>query len=99
VAHAFVSFSHAVMTARTSGPGHGTIKLSFDGSRCLFSELAAAYPLKLLAPRLDNARVAIVYILSYGGGLVGGDRVHLDVEVQTGAALLALTQVRRCMFR
>jgi urease accessory protein len=70
-------------------PGHGRVRLAADGA---FAELAAAYPLKLLAPRLAHPRVAAVYILSYGGGLVGGDRVQLDLEVESGAILLALTQ-------
>jgi urease accessory protein UreH len=87
------------MASRTRRPGYGTITLSFDGTRSSYSELVAAYPLKLLAPHSDNVRVALVYILSYGGGLVGGDLVHLDVEVRSGAALLALTQVRRSCSR
>lgn len=38
--------------------------------------------------------VGIAYMLSYGGGLVGGDRIELEVDVGEGAALMLLTQVR-----
>jgi urease accessory protein len=73
--------------------GHGAIRLQSDGHSVLFSELSATYPLKLLSPRLHHPRVAAVYIMSYGGGLVGGDLIKLDVNVDSDAILLALTQV------
>ena len=73
--------------------GHGRVILRNDGSGNVFSELAATYPLKLLSPRLPSPNVSIVYMLSYGGGLVGGDSVLLDVEVHDEARLVILTQV------
>ncbi|KAL0071848.1 hypothetical protein AAF712_000770 [Marasmius tenuissimus] len=36
--------------------------------------------------------VAIVYVLSYGGGLVGGDRVQLSVKVEKGSSIMLLSQ-------
>lgn len=73
--------------------GHGRIVLHNDGAANGFSVLAATYPLKLLSPQLTSPNVSIVYMLSYGGGLVGGDRIHLDVEVHDGARLCILSQV------
>ncbi|KAG8219719.1 hypothetical protein J3R82DRAFT_687 [Butyriboletus roseoflavus] len=43
----------------------------------------ATYPLKLLSPKLAQDIVAIVYVLSYGGGLVNGDHVKLNVDAVT----------------
>ncbi|KAI5835277.1 hypothetical protein K523DRAFT_411638 [Schizophyllum commune Tattone D] len=49
--------------------GTGRICLSLLDSSAVFSELSATYPLKLLSPRTSPPNVAVVYILSYGGGL------------------------------
>jgi len=61
--------------------------------------LSYTYPLKLLSPRSSTAvqdeaaqRVAILYSLTYGGGLIGGDRIELSLDVKTGTKLLLLTQ-------
>jgi hypothetical protein len=73
--------------------GEGRIVLCSNGSSIAFSELSATYPLKLLSPRITQAGVAIVYVLSYGGGLVGGDQLKLAVEVGPGCILVLLSQV------
>jgi len=74
--------------------GHGHIVLSRHGSCYVFEEFSYSYPLKLLSPRLDNdSKVALSYIVGYGGGLVGGDRIELTARVELEANLLLLTQV------
>lgn len=74
--------------------GGGRIALSSYGSNhAVFSELSSTYPLKLLSPRISPDGIAVVYILSYGGGLVGGDQINLSVDVGTGAVLVLLSQV------
>ncbi|RKP24096.1 UreD-domain-containing protein [Syncephalis pseudoplumigaleata] len=54
--------------------------------------MRARYPLKLLAPRAHQAKSALIYALSYGGGLVSGDCPSMKVRVKPGAALTILTQ-------
>ena len=73
--------------------GRGRIVLSSHGSNAVFSELSSTYPLKLLSPRITQDAVAVVYVLTYGGGLVGGDHVRLSVDVGLGAVLVLLSQV------
>lgn len=76
-------------------PGVGHIHL---GPSSLFRTLAFCYPLKLISPTplpSSPAGLRVAYVLSYGGGLVGGDRVWLDVDVEEGAKLVLLTQVRQ----
>ena len=75
------------------GAGIGRIHLQCHGHDSVFSELSYSYPLKLLSPRVTTPGVGVVYVLTYGGGLVGGDRVNLGVEVEEGARLVMLTQV------
>ena len=74
--------------------GSGRIVLRRHGAEAAFSELSYVYPLKLLSPRLSPENASTVYVVSYGGGLVGGDRIQLSVVVSEGAALVMLTQVR-----
>lgn len=79
--------------------GGGRIVTHSCGSEVVFSELSSTYPLKLLSPRIAQGGVALVYILSYGGGLVGGDRVNLTVDVGSGTVLVLLSQVcSRCVY-
>lgn len=56
--------------------------------------LSYTYPLKLISPSNweKDAKIATVYLVSYGGGLVAGDSVQLSVEVGAGTGLLVLTQ-------
>ncbi|KAL1748546.1 UreD urease accessory protein-domain-containing protein [Schizophyllum fasciatum] len=79
--------------------GTGRICLSLLDSNAVFSELSAAYPLKLLSPRTSPPNVAVAYVLSYGGGLVGGDRVSLDVSVERDAILVLLSQGSTKVFK
>ncbi|ESK97960.1 urease accessory protein ured [Moniliophthora roreri MCA 2997] len=74
-------------------PGCGRITLSSHLGAATFSELASTYPLKLISPKVaSKPEVAIVYVLSYGGGLVGGDQIYLSVKVDAGTILLLLSQ-------
>jgi hypothetical protein len=75
--------------------GGGRVISRSHGSAVVFSELYSTYPLKLLSPKITQDGVALVYILSYGGGLVGGDRITLSVDVGSGTILVLLSQVYR----
>ncbi|THV07657.1 UreD-domain-containing protein [Dendrothele bispora CBS 962.96] len=79
--------------------GGGRIVLSQHSGNAIFSELSSTYPLKLLSPRVQQKCVAVVYALTYGGGLVGGDQVHLSAEINQAAILLLLTQGSTKVFK
>jgi hypothetical protein len=76
--------------SETSGRGH--IAVSLHAGKAVISALSSTYPLKLLSPYIQD-KTALVYLMSYGGGLVGGDEIVVDVKVQLGARLLLLSQV------
>ena len=76
-----------------SNAGTGRIRLSLHKNEAVFAELSYCYPLKLLSPRVHVPRSAIAYMLTYGGGLVSGDRVSVSIDVDSGVSLLLLTQV------
>ncbi|KAJ7357237.1 UreD urease accessory protein-domain-containing protein [Mycena albidolilacea] len=77
--------------------GRGRIALELHGSEAVFTELSSAYPLKLLSPR--TRRVGLVYLITYGGGLVSGDQVALSVDVGLGANLVLLSQGSTKVFK
>ncbi|KAH7885895.1 UreD urease accessory protein-domain-containing protein [Phlebopus sp. FC_14] len=79
--------------------GQGRITCSLHGTSIVFSELSSTYPLKLLSPRLVDARVAIVYVLNYGGGLVGGDHIKLEANIKADSKLLLLSQGSTKVFK
>lgn len=64
-------------------------------TRASFSTLQFSYPLKLIVPArtfFPGHAVQVLYVLSYGGGLVAGDEVRLAATVDGGATLVMLTQ-------
>lgn len=79
--------------------GSGRIVLGAQGRGVAFSDLSCAYPLKLLSPRTFQDRVAVVYVLTYGGGLVGGDRLKLSVDVKDKTVLVLLSQGSTKVFK
>ncbi|KAK0614282.1 UreD urease accessory protein-domain-containing protein [Immersiella caudata] len=86
----------------SSTPGEGLIvaRLLPDGATSGLSAITYQYPLKLITPsRPSETRSALVFLLSYGGGLVGGDTVNLKVDVQAGARLSMVTQGHTKVFK
>ncbi|XP_013416227.1 urease accessory protein D [Lingula anatina] len=60
---------------------------------CQATTLYYTYPLKLLLPEHASAsQCKWLYAISYGGGLVGGDQVNLEVCVEEGIAVMMTTQ-------
>ncbi|GAB3576698.1 urease accessory protein UreD [Hymenobacter daeguensis] len=55
-------------------------------------------PLKLLQPA-SHSRAAHVVLSSYGGGMVAGDVIRLQVKVRAGARLVLSTQASTRIFR
>lgn len=85
----------------SSTPGEGLIVACLlPDATSKLSTITYQYPLKLITPsRPPETRSALVFLLSYGGGLVGGDNVHLAVEVQKGARLSIVTQGHTKVFK
>ncbi|KAJ2088127.1 hypothetical protein IW140_004295 [Coemansia sp. RSA 1813] len=95
-------------------PGEGRINCQMTAGR-LHQMIESAYPLKIISPQAvpntrssdtdgrkgDNARLypAVGYILTYGGGIVHGDQIHVNVQVGCRCALLMLTQGSTKVFR
>jgi urease accessory protein len=79
-------------------PGSGSVRVSRIGSRSVVTRALASSPLRLLTPR-NHGCAAWIYTSTYGGGLVDGDSVRLDVDVESGATALMATQAATKVYR
>ena len=71
---------------------------SHVGERTVVRHAYSTSPLKLLNPR-SHSTAAWVYLASYGGGLVGGDALRIDIDVERGAAAVISTQASTKVYR
>jgi urease accessory protein len=78
----------------------GVARLAFErsGSRTVVRTALAHSPLRLLTPR-NHGHAAWAYTSSFGGGLVDGDHLRLDVDVADGASALLATQGANRVYR
>jgi urease accessory protein len=64
------------------------------------STITFQYPLKLISPSPSaRQKSVLVFLLTYGGGLVGGDHVHLVIVVKSHAKLSLVTQGHTKIFK
>lgn len=66
--------------------------------KSVLTSAAAASPLRLLHPK-NSGGAAWVYAATFGGGLLGGDTIDLDVSVDPGASALLSTQASTKVYR
>lgn len=92
--------------ASSSVPGEGVIELSLLApNKQVLKTLTYQYPLKLIAPDAHIAQnerqdpVTVVFLLTYGGGLVGGDEINLRVSLADHTKLVLLTQGSTKIFK
>ena len=91
--------------ASASEPGKGEIILSLlPPKRPVLTTFSYQYPLKLVAPNFhtapnDGHPVNIVFLLTYGGGIVGGDKISLSVSIAASTRLILVTQGSTKIFK
>jgi urease accessory protein len=66
--------------------------------RSVVTSATANSPLKLLAPRNRNT-AAWIFTSTYGGGLLGGDTISLDVHTGAGTRCLLSTQASTKIYK
>jgi urease accessory protein len=76
----------------------GVVAVVAGPRRSTVTRAYAESPLKWLMPG-NAGRAAWVFAASYGGGLVGGDHLGLDVDVGPGAAAMLSTQASTKVYR
>ncbi|KAI0012752.1 UreD-domain-containing protein [Xylariaceae sp. FL0662B] len=86
-------------SSSVAGEGHIIVKLLPNNVSALES-MTYQYPLKLISPTSTSEQGSVlVFLLSYGGGLVGGDQINLSIEVRPKARLSIVTQGHTKVFQ
>lgn len=82
-----------------AGEGRIIVKLLPNDVSSL-DNITYQYPLKLISPSVKAGQKSVlVFLLSYGGGLVGGDQVNLSIEARLNAKLSIVTQGHTKIFK
>lgn len=84
--------------AASDSAGAAYLQFSQVGSDTVLQRAFAVSPLRLLAPRTPGA-ARWVYLATYGGGLVGGDSIHMTIDVGRGARALLASQASTKIYR
>ena len=85
-------------TEASGAPGRGRVTVTRNGRRSVATRVFATSPLRLLTPA-NHGHAAWIYTSSYGGGLVDGDRVRIDLTIEAGAAAYVSTQASTKIYR
>ena len=80
-----------------AGRGELSVALTSAGTSVV-TRACARSPLRLLMPR-NHGRAAWIYTSSFGGGLVDGDHLVLDIDVGAGAAAFVSSQASTKVYR
>lgn len=78
--------------------GVGRLAVARVGARSVVARAFATSPLKLLTPRNHGAG-AWIYTSTYGGGLVGGDAIAIEIDVAAGALAFLGSQASTKVYR
>jgi urease accessory protein len=81
---------------------HGVTELAFApgfGGRTRLKHLYQKAPARVLMPDSTDARVPLAVLLNTGGGLVGGDRIDISVEVAAGGQAIVTQQAAEKVYR
>ena len=81
------------------GHGRGTVVARQEGARTVLTRVHATSPLRFVRPTFPGSRAASVCLVTFGGGLVDGDTIEVDLRVEAGATLVVFTQATTKAFR
>ncbi len=80
------------------GPGRGLIELQQFAGKTAITQCQSNSPLKLLTPKSPGSN-AWIFTSTYGGGLVGGDEIGLELLAGAGTKCLLTTQASTKVYR
>ncbi|EPE30850.1 hypothetical protein GLAREA_03817 [Glarea lozoyensis ATCC 20868] len=85
----------------SSAPGEGKLVVALAPQKVsALSAMTFQYPLKLISPSPTSYQKSVlVFLLTYGGGLVGGDQVNLSITVGDASKLSMVTQGHTKIFK
>jgi urease accessory protein len=87
-----------VVAIAATAPRRGVVAVTRGPRGSTVTRAYAESPLKWLTPA-TRGEAAWVFASSYGGGLVGGDHLDVEVDVEAGAAAFLSTQASTKVYR
>ncbi|MEO2037022.1 MAG: urease accessory protein UreD [Planctomycetaceae bacterium] len=85
-------------SAQSIRHGYGTLEFELVAGRTVVSRAEAYNPLKWLVPRRSTP-AAWAFSTTFGGGLVAGDQIEMQVGVRPGASAVLATQSSTKVYR
>lgn len=79
--------------------GELRLRLAHDGARTVVAQRRHLGPLNIQRAFYPEHDVAHIYLLHPPGGVVGGDMLHIDIDVQSGAHALITTPASGKLYR
>ena len=91
----------AAIRPRDDGGVHGLVQMSFSrrSGPTRLCHLFQREPLRVLFPHFPRGDILSAVVANTSGGLVGGDRVDIEVDVASGARTLVTTQAAEKVYR
>ncbi|WOL12275.1 urease accessory protein D isoform X1 [Canna indica] len=80
----------------------GRVKVENVGGKSTVTRCFSCYPLKLILPNKagsSKSDAVWIYALSYGGGIVSGDRISLAISVGDGCTAILTTQASTKVYK
>ena len=93
------TFESQGVAARGHGHGFGSVIARYEAGRTVLGKVHATSPLRFVRPTFPGSRAEAVCLLTFGGGLVDGDAIDVDLHVEAGATLVVFTQATTKAFR
>ncbi|MEO1994560.1 MAG: urease accessory protein UreD [Planctomycetaceae bacterium] len=90
--------STVAFSAAPARSGRGQLELRLVDGRTVTTRAEASNPLKWLLPRRPTP-AAWVYASTFGGGLLAGDQIDMQVGVRSGASAVMSTQSSTKVYR
>ena len=90
--------SSVAFTAAPTRSGRGQLELCLVNGRTVATRAEASNPLKWLVPRRSTP-AAWAYASTFGGGLLAGDEIEMQVAVRPGASAVVSTQSSTKVYR
>lgn len=84
---------------RPAGVGAGNVVVRCRDGASILERAHATSPLRFVRPTFPGASAVAVCLVTFGGGLVDGDAIDVDLHVDRGATLVVFTQSSTKVFR
>jgi len=91
--------AHEPAADRARGGRGVLVARAGSAGRTVLAMAEASAPLRFVRPTFPGSRAAAVCLVTFGGGLVDGDRIGLELVVEPGATLVVFTQSTTKAFR